>query len=138
VTPFNAGDILLWGIVSAISWAVAGCICSLCVFKPLGSMVVDFVFGCPLIGACAGVLALFSFFCIYAMTRDLSASYGLHLTLMSVLAFIVGLVGAFSVLPEIALPPGVEIRDAVVRAPICAIMAMIAMMASLRAVAKFG
>lgn len=65
---FGIGDILLWGIVSGVFWAIAGSVCALCVFQPVGSMVLSFTLIYAITGACAGVLALLSFFGIYAVT----------------------------------------------------------------------
>ena len=131
-------EIVLWGFVSAILWGIAGCLCALCIFKPISSMVVAFAFSCTLTGACSGVLALLSFIGIFSMSGDLSKSYGIHLALMIILALIVGVAGSLFVLPQIDMPPGAEMRDAIVRTPICGIMAVIAMVTSLRTVAKYG
>jgi hypothetical protein len=134
----SVGDIVLWSFLSAILWGVAGCFCALCIFKPIGSMVVTFAFGCALTGAGSGVLALLSFFGIYSMSGDMSISYGIHLGLMLILALVVGVVGSLFVLPHIDIPSGAEMRDAIVRTPICAIMAVIAMVSSLRVLGKLG
>jgi hypothetical protein len=72
------------------------------------------------------------------MSGDMSKSYGIHLGLMVILALVVGMAGSFFVLPQIDMPPDAEMRDAIVRTPICGIMAVIAMVTSLRTVAKFG
>jgi hypothetical protein len=128
----------IWSVVFGGVWSLATALTAMLVFThPLSVLKYALAWG-AMIGLLTTIVAITSWIWIFLRVGNGPRAYGAHLAGMSFIVLISGALAGWGLLPRIPLPPNVELRDAMIRTPVCAVLAFLAIIVSLKAVVAIG